>query len=277
MKKNHRNKSGLNGKIEHDKYHTPEYLAQRCVSILLNFLGDSSDYTFLDPCAGDGSFSQLIPGCDAYDIKPETSEIRQADFLRLEIPYVRNRVIFGNPPYGSRLNSAVLFYKKAAQISDYIAFLLPLSQLNNSKMFYEFDLVYSEDVGRHYFSGRPISCVFNIYKRPPSGRLNQRPLSKEFKKKLSDVLISEVRLKNKTVLDYDLRICAWGSVGKPILDGEHYAKEIYIKVNREDIKDKVISLIQGADWVSVYNMKGVYNLAQWHIVKLLKDNIPDIR
>lgn len=270
-----RNKSNLiPKKIENDKYYTPAYLSERCVSILFDFLKNPDSFSYLDPCAGDGAFSSLLPSCEAYDIEPASDGIQKADFLSLDINYKRGRVTLGNPPYGSRLNSAVKFYKKSVQISDYVAFLLPHSQLNNNNMFYEFDLVHSEYLGKHLFSGStPVSCVFNIYKRPDSGVINLKPESKQWRKKLKDITISEVRVKNKTITDYDLRICAWGSVGKPILDGENYAKELYIKVNREDIKDQVLSLIAQADWVKMYDMKGVYNLAQWHVIKYLVSNI----
>jgi hypothetical protein len=276
MKNFKRNKSGQLGKIEFDKYHTPEYLSEKCVSLLNDFLGGPEGFYFLDPCAGDGSFSKLLKGCEAYDIKPEADGITRADFLSLDIPYKKYRVVVGNPPYGSRLNTAVKFFKKAVAISDYVAFLLPLSQFNKNGMFYEFDLVSSTRLGRHEFSGRLVDCVFNIYRRPSSGALNQRPLSRQYSKKLSDITISEVRVKNKIVTDYDIKICAWGSVGKEILEGEHYAKELYIKVNRNDIRQQVIALISEADWRDIYSMTGVCNLAQWHIIKYLKDNILDL-
>lgn len=277
MSKNRRNKSGLNGKLDHDKYKTPQGLAEECASVLRSYLSDMGGVTFLDPCAGSGEFSNLFPNCEAYDIAPEVEGIVAADFLKLEIPYRPNRVVVGNPPYGSRLNMAVLFYKKAVTTGDYVAFLLPASQLNKNSMFYEFDLVLSKHLGKHKFSGAVIDCVFNIYKRPSSGQCNPRPLSRENKKRLRDITISEVRLKNKAVENFDIRICAWGSVGKPILDGEHYAKEIYIKVNREDIKQRVADLIRDADWVTRYKMTGVYNLAQWHVIDYLKSHIPDLQ
>lgn len=277
MKKVNRNKSGLNGKIDFDKYKTPDHLAERCVSILKNYLGSWNGYSFLDPCAGDGAFSNLFSVCEAYDIKPESSGIMQADFLTAEISYKSNRIVLGNPPYGSRLNTAVLFYKKAVSIGDYVAFLLPVSQLNKNGMFYEFDLVVSEPLGKHSFSGVTIDCVFNIYKRPESGACNPRPPSREYLKRLRDISIFEVRNKNKTITDYDIRICAWGSVGKPIEDGEHFAKELYIKINREDIRQRVIDLIGSADWVALYGMTGVYNLAQWHVISHLKNNIADLQ
>jgi predicted RNA methylase len=275
MKQNNRLKSDQSIKIPFDKYITPAALAKECVSILFHSIPVDESFTFIDPCAGDGSFSRFIENCLAFDICPDAEGIIKADFLSIDIKYLSNRVVFGNPPYGSRLNSAVKFFKKSVEISDFVAFLLPLSQLDNNTMFYEFDLIKSAKMGKHVFSGRYIDCVFNIYKRPESGELNQKPENKQYRQKFSDVNIYEVRNKNKVISDYDIRICAWGSVGKPILEGENYAKELYLKINRLDIKDNVLSLIKNADWRQIYSMKGVCNLAQWQVIKYLKDNIAD--
>ena len=47
--------------------------------------------------------------------------------------------------------------------------------MNNVKQLYEFDLVYSEDLGKWDYSGVDLHCCFNIYKRPSSGVLNSKP------------------------------------------------------------------------------------------------------
>ena len=39
---------------------------------------------------------------------------------------------------------------------------------------YEFDLVYSEDLGKRIYSDRKIHCCLNIYRGNPSG-LNKKP------------------------------------------------------------------------------------------------------
>ena len=75
-------------------------------------------------------------------------------------------MIIGNPPYGDKLKLARDFYNKSVQIADYIAFILPITQLNNITSFYKFDLIYSEDLGMQNYSGVELHCCFNIYKRP---------------------------------------------------------------------------------------------------------------
>ena len=92
----------------------------------------------------------------------------------MNIKYKKGRCIIGNPPFGDRMNLATQFIKKSYRISDYIAFILPLSQYNNNYQFYEFDLIHSEDLGVQQYTDRKLHCCFNIYKRPNNGYLNKR-------------------------------------------------------------------------------------------------------
>ena len=131
-------------KISLDKYYTPKELAKYCIDKTYEIIGEHNISEVIEPSAGNGSFSLQIPTlCWAYDIEPEHVNIIKQDFLELDIPYLWGRLIIGNPPYGSRLSLAQKFYKKAVNLGDYIAFILPISQLNNTNTMYEFDLIYS--------------------------------------------------------------------------------------------------------------------------------------
>ena len=161
--------------IELDKFYTPTETAKKCVDLMLNVVTSRFFVTeYLEPSAGSGNFSNLIKGCIAYDIKPTAENIIEADFLKLDLPYKEGRLIFGNPPFGDRNNLARSFYKKATELCDAIAFILPISQLDNSDSLYEFDLIKSVDLGVMEYSGMKIHCCFNIYTRPKNG-LNSKP------------------------------------------------------------------------------------------------------
>ena len=97
------------------------------------------------------------------------------------------------PPFGNRNTLSVKFYKKSIDLCDYIAFILPISQFNNNQQMYEFNLIYSEDLGKRDYSDRVVHCCFNIYKKP-SGQFNSKP-----DYRLKDIDIIEVRLNNKKV------------------------------------------------------------------------------
>lgn len=158
--------------IELDKFYTPKQVAKECINTFWRTCFDVSE--IIEPSAGNGAFSLQIPNCIAYDLEPEHESIIKQDFLKLEIPYKRGRLIIGNPPFGDRNNLARSFYKKATELCDAIAFILPISQLDNSDSLYEFDLIKSVDLGILEYSGMKVHCCFNIYTRPKNG-LNSKP------------------------------------------------------------------------------------------------------
>lgn len=152
-------------KIINDKYYTPKDLAKRLIDttikvLVYNGVNDIED--IIEPSAGNGAFSSQIK-CTAYDIEPEFKDIIKADFLKENIEYKKNRLCIGNPPFGNSNSLSVKFYKKCCEIGDYIAFIQPISQLNNNLQMYEFDLIYSEDLGIIQYSDRKLHCCFNIY------------------------------------------------------------------------------------------------------------------
>lgn len=155
-------------KIVNDKYYTPKDLALYCINKTYEIIGHASISDVIEPSAGAGSFSTQIK-CSAYDIDPEQDNIVRQDYLTLPESYRKGRLVIGNPPYGRCLNLAQKFYKKSVELGDYIAFILPISQLDNTQSMYEFDLVYSEDLGKRDYSGVKLHCCFNIYRRPSNG------------------------------------------------------------------------------------------------------------
>jgi len=105
-------------KINLDKYYTPVKIAKYCINKFNSFGFKVSEV--IEPAAGNGSFSLQIKDCTAYDIMPEHKSIIKQDFLKLEIPYKKGRLIIGNPPYGYGNKLAVKFYKKAYSICVFI-------------------------------------------------------------------------------------------------------------------------------------------------------------
>ena len=269
-------------KSENDKYYTPQDLAKYCVEKTKEVIGEDNITEYIEPSAGSGVFlNYLDKPYLAYDIEPENNKVKKQDWLSLELDYKQGRCIIGNPPYGRSNNLSVQFYKKSIKIGDYISFILPISQLNNNKRMYEFDLVYSEDLGEQLYSNRKVRCCLNIFKRNKNG-LNKQP-----NYKLKDVTIESGRrgrgksskVITKDIFDYDIGICAWGvSCGK-ILDMEgKYCYEHFIKINNNTYKNKVIELIKNTKWEDVYPMLSKSKLInQWQIYKYIKEQIPEIK
>lgn len=257
-------------KIPLDKYYTPPELAKRLIAKSCEIFKDITE--FLEPSAGDGSFSLLLPNCLAYDIEPGHPSVTKQDFLTLDLPYKKGRVVIGNPPFGPKMYLAQMFYKKAAEIGDFIAFILPASQLNNNSL-YQFDLVYSEDLGVINFSGVKLHCCFNCYRRPSSG-LNPKP-----SKRLKDItLIRQDNAKYESAA-YDLRICYWGnaSAGKVLQEGEKYSGEYKVQIHNTELKDRIIAFFHTFDWHSFKPKISMLKLQQHDIYRALKQAIPEIQ
>ena len=264
-------------KIKDDKYYTPIPLANYCWNKVLEVVGEQNISEIIEPSCGGGAFYHhplMIPHF-GFDIDPqcEYSNIIKADYLTQYITYLPGRLIIGNPPYGRCMNMAQKFYKKSIEIADYIAFILPISQLNNTQSMYEFDLIYSKDLGIAIYSNRKLHCCFNIYKRPENG-LNKKPINK-----LKDITIYRQDSKDYSNKVFDIRMCYWGdgTAGKILKDGESYSAEYKIKINNETMKNEIIEFLSIFDWKGYLNCIAMRKIQQFHIVDVLKKHFPNIR
>ena len=145
-------------KIENDKYYTPIVLANELILKTYEVLISENITEIIEPSAGNGSFSNQIPDCIAYDLVPEQDNIIQADFLKLDMSYKKGRLFIGNPPFGEKNKLIDDFYNKCCECGDYIAFVLPISCYKNDIKLYKFDLVYSEDLGLKLYTDRILHC-----------------------------------------------------------------------------------------------------------------------
>ena len=150
-------------KLLNDKYYTPKDLAKRLIETTFSVLGKDNITDIIEPSAGNGAFSSQME-CKAYDIEPSADGIIKQDFLTLDLFYKRGRLIIGNPPFGTSNWMSIKFFKKSCTLGDFIAFIQPISQLDNNIQMYYFDLIYSEDLGVVKYTDRELHCCFNIYK-----------------------------------------------------------------------------------------------------------------
>jgi hypothetical protein len=267
-------------KLVNDKYYTPIPLANYCWDKVFEVIGEKNVSEIIEPSVGNGSFlyhKDKFPHF-AYDIEPECKSnftyIVKADYLKVDISYLQGRLIIGNPPYGRCLNLAQKFYKKSTEIADYIAFILPISQLHNTRSMYEFNLIYSEDLGVKHYSDRDLHCCFNIYKRPESGELNKKPVSR-----LKDITIYRQDSNGYNDRDFDIRMCYWGdgTAGKILKDDEHYSAEYKIIINNPVLKKEIIDTLTNFNWKDYLNCIAMRKIQQFHIIDILKNNIPTIK
>lgn len=265
-------------KLDLDQYYTSYDDMQYCVNKAWDVIKDLGYGVseFLEPSAGTGVFSNYLAtsGLDvvAIDIDPKGDNIVKADFLEYPLEYKKGRFIIGNPPFGTRLSLAQKFFKKSIEIGDYIAFILPISQLHNTQFMYEFDLVHSEDLGKLIFSNKKkVHCCLNVYVRPKNG------LNKKTSSKLKDVTIVRQDKKNYDSLPFDIRMCYWGgSAGKVLTDGENYSGEYKIQIHNEKLKQEIIELFNTIDWKKELDSTAMPRIKQFHIIEMLRKHIPNI-
>lgn len=262
-------------KIENDKYYTPIYLANYCWGKAKQYIDFSSVTEVIEPSCGDGAFYHYGRKPDyGYDIEPMCSykNVVKADFLELPLDYMKGRLIIGNPPYGRCLSMARQFFRKSVEIADYIAFVLPTGQQGNTHSLYQFDLIHSEDLGKHTYSNRELHCCFNIFKRPESG-INTKP-----KSILKAVSIYRDDQKGFESAPYDIRMCYWGdsSAGKILKPDEHYAAEYKIVINDKKYKAEILEVLKKINWKEYLNCIAMRKIQKFHIIDILTQNIKGI-
>lgn len=254
-------------------------MAKYCVDKAKEIIGENNITEYIEPSAGAGVFLDYFDKPYlALDIQPENERIAKEDWLKFNLDYKSGRCVIGNPPFGRGNSLAMAFYKKSVSIADYIAFILPISQLNNNVQLFDFDLVYSEDLGVRDYSGIKLQCCFNVYKRPLTGKLNAKP-----NYKLKDIKIIEYRRdgRDKQIpdnFDYAMGSFGVGCVGKPIHKKGQFALECYFYIVNPQYRDKILNVLKTTDWVSISKgISGTCRLPQWKIIKRLKEQIPELQ
>lgn len=159
-----------------DKFYTKPHVAKECLNFLYDRFSIIKTMTFIEPSAGNGSFSSLIENCIALDIKPEAPNIKEQDFFTFT-PEPGDYVTFGNPPFGKRSKMAIDFFNHAATYSKIIAFIVPVSfmkwgvQKELASGWHLYDYFYLKE---NSFTDKnkdfSVRCVFQIWTKEDCGK-----------------------------------------------------------------------------------------------------------
>lgn len=126
--------------VDLDHFCTRPDVAKICWDKFLKYLKKEkvnlSEYTFVEPSAGQGAFYNLLPKKRriGIDVVKEHPEYIQQDFLSWS-PKDKDKkyITIGNPPFGYRAWLALSFVNHAGLFSDYIAFIVPMAFQSNGK------------------------------------------------------------------------------------------------------------------------------------------------
>ena len=158
-----------NGK---DQFYTQEAVAKTCIDRVLALLPYVSEYLWIEPSAGNGSFLNQLPFQKiGLDIDPKSDTIVKQDYLTWTPPS-QACIVFGNPPFGKQSSLAKAFISKSCGFANVIAFILPKSFTKPSmyKAFHmNFHQVHSEELAKDSFvlNGLPydVPCIFQVWQK----------------------------------------------------------------------------------------------------------------
>lgn len=181
-----------------DKYYTKEAIAKDCYehlkAVLRNLGEDPATRLFIEPSAGSGAFlNQIEEECLGFDIAPAARGVIRNDFLKHDLlqhlsitQRNKKRIFIGNPPFGKKSSLAIEFINKALELSDIVAFIVPIqfrkwsaqSRINKDAKLL-FDMSLPEDsfelVGKDY----SVRCCFQVwalgYDQELDMRIAQKP------------------------------------------------------------------------------------------------------
>jgi len=166
-----------------EQFYTPTDLALRLATLVSDKVGGFKDKTVIEPAGGTGSFLQAAKALKAnklisFDIEPKAEGVLLADFL-LEtkgLEKISDAITISNPPFGRNNSLSIPFFNKAAQHSQYIAFVVPrswrkwsvLNRLNrNFHLVHDEDLSidYVDELGEMVWQKARLNTCFQIWER----------------------------------------------------------------------------------------------------------------
>ena len=249
-----------------EQYYTDDVTAQKFVNDIDSIYGLSSYDMVLEPSAGAGHILEKLPKANrvGLDLDPKHDEVAKQDFFKYYPPDwgLMNRpkiITIGNPPFGRNSKMAVDFFNHAAEFSDTICFIIPVTWLKytvHKKLDRGFGLFYSEVLDPHCFEvdgkkvEQEIRCVAQCWSKVNPGRPNLRIYQRP-----------KIYHEDFSVMDgsdFDVWMACWGSGRKHfwmtpqemdarIADGTYKNSGGFRKIKFHDSKAE--DIMKSIDWI----------------------------
>lgn len=266
-----------------DEYYTDPIIAKECIDIVNKLFPNIQ--LFIEPAAGNGSFSKQIKNCVAFDIKPKYKDIIELDFLsncnlsdfdiKLKFNLIEQILCaIGNPPFGRCGSLAVKFFNKSATYCQYIAFILPKSFRKVSiqnRLFRQFHLILDKDIVKNAFiynnKKHNVPCVFQIWEKR-----NYERILIELRKtsQLFDFVTNNVI--NKNNCDIALRRVG-GNTGQLFTENINDLKvssNYFIKLKQISLKEFKL-IVNSIDFRNIINnTAGIRSLSKYELISLIE-------
>jgi predicted RNA methylase len=140
-----------------EQYYTPRALASELVQTVKGLIPNFSSRTVLEPAGGTGAFVEAAKAAGvkrvlSVDIEPKHTDVNKADYLSSNLK-IQDAVTISNPPFGRNNSLSIPFFNRAADNSEYIAFIVPRSWRKWSvmnRLDRRFHLIHDEDLAIDY-------------------------------------------------------------------------------------------------------------------------------
>jgi len=258
-----------------DQFYTNESIAKSCIETIIKLLPSTTEYLWVEPSAGNGSFLHNIPTTFekiGIDIDPKAEDIETQDYLKWTPPEEKDIIVFGNPPFGRQSSLAKSFITKSCEFSKVIAFILPKS-FTKPSMFKAFDLkfhlIHSLELEKDSFllngSKYDVPCVFQIWQK--------RDTDRAVEEKVNPIGFQYV----KAVTTYDIAFRRVGGLAGKCYknDGTKFSVQshYFLKFDEEVVehKEDIIEKINAHVFPS--NTVGPRSLSKTEINKVINDII----
>ena len=140
-----------------EQFYTPTALALDLFTDVAKVVPNLAERVVIEPAGGTGAFIKAakkfgVAEVVSFDIEPKHAGITAQNFLEAEID-LKKAVTISNPPFGRNNSLSIPFFNKAAEHSDYIAFIVPRSWRKWSvinRLDQRFHLVFDKDIQIDY-------------------------------------------------------------------------------------------------------------------------------
>ena len=140
-----------------EQFYTPTALARDLFTDVAKVVPNLAERVVIEPAGGTGAFIKAakkfgVAEVVSFDIEPKHAGITAQNFLEAEID-LKKAVTISNPPFGRNNSLSIPFFNKAAEHSDYIAFIVPRSWRKWSvinRLDQRFHLVFDKDIQIDY-------------------------------------------------------------------------------------------------------------------------------
>jgi predicted RNA methylase len=263
-------------KIHNDKYYTPDLVVKKVIEVLEKDVMPINKFSrIIEPSAGAGAFLKRLPEKTiGYDIEPQAENIIKGDYLKQEIPYLKNSLVIGNPPFGESGTLHTEFIKKSMEHSDYVAFVLPGDTYKKDK-FEDIELYKSYMLPELKYSGVKLKCCFNVYRKRKSKLQDKRIKNVEILIFSKSKNTTKKQEKDWLDIKSDIRFIAYGSI-RVLKETDKKVRATEIKIilqEKVNINPVIEKFLKDKTKISV----STPNTSKREIIELIYDNFPQLR